>query len=225
MPANIPDLSAIHHLGASLNHDVFKHAQGAIHKKDVKNRMAASNAARSTAAARNEYARSASSVINQGRRDFAVNRSASQARGNWAGSYRQVVNQGRAAYAASQPASSTSFSHTPQTHTATPGGAQGTAAPTFSTQFSAHASPARPQGVATPTFQPPAMHNPVASTPVAARAMAPATFSSQFSSQAASGSPTGHAGASFSSPATPHTPTANPSRPRGVVGAQFSHGI
>ena len=209
MPANIPDLSAIHHLGASLNHDVFKQAQGAIHKKDAKNRMAASNAARSTAAAaRNEYARSASSVINQGRRDFAANRVASQARGNWAGSYRQVVNQGRAAYAASQPASSTSFSHTPQTHTATPGGAQGTAAPTFSTQFSAHASPARPQGVATPTFQPPAMHNPVASTPVAARAMAPATFSSQFSSAEA-----------------PHAPIANPIHPRSIRTPRFSHGL
>lgn len=202
MPANIPDLGAVHAVGQQFHHNVFSAASKTLAKGSQR---AAASAAQQRSAARNAYYSDAMSTIRAGRQAFntqqrqtaAADKTMQQQR-NYA--HGQAIAEGnRRARAAG--------TNTPATPTAP-------TTPTFS-----HAQqPQSPSQGQTSMFS----HGPSTGGNIAPRRIPQATFSHQFSGgqpQSPSAAPT----ATFSH-ADNQTPTASvPRSPGGVTSVQFSH--
>lgn len=76
MAANIPDQSAIVHLGGQFQHNVFDTVQKKAYAQGKKTAQARAQAAQNTQNARNAYANSAARAVNQGRQQIAKKQAA-----------------------------------------------------------------------------------------------------------------------------------------------------
>jgi len=73
MPANIPDLGAVHHLGGQFTHNVFASAQKDLLGRSRHIQVHAARAAQARTQAREQVARGAAQTVSAGRNAFARN--------------------------------------------------------------------------------------------------------------------------------------------------------
>lgn len=203
MPANIPNLNAVHAVGQQFNHNVFKSASRTLAK--VSNQqVAVANQQRT--AARNAYYSDAMSTIRAGRQAFNTQAKASAQQAKTMQQQRNYAHgQAIAEENRRNRATATPTSAAPATSPHTP-------------TFSHAQQPQSPSQGQTGMFS----HGPSTGGNIAPRRIPPATFSHQFSGggQQSSSAP---ATPTFSHSDTP-TPTASvPRSPRGVTSIQFSH--
>lgn len=204
MPANIPNLSAVHAVGQQFHHNVFTPAAKTIAKSGQK---AAQIASQQRSAARDAYYSDAMSTIRAGRQAFNTQTRATaqqaktmQQQRNYAhGQAIQEENRRNRTAASNAPAAPS----TPAAPAAT---------------FSHAQQPQSPSQGQTSMFS----HGPSTGGNIAPRRIPQATFSHQFSGggqQSVPSAPT----ATFSH-GDNQTPTASvPRSPRGVTSVQFSH--
>lgn len=250
MPANIPDLAAVHHVAGQFTHNVFDTAHKATVNQGKKQAAARATVAQNTARARDQWAHSATQTVNQGRTAYARGVQTQQKQAaSAAKAQASNVKSGRAAPAsgaaprtfAMQPsAASTQAAKTMQQQR---NFAHGEALKFQSAQFKvaqqavnhAHGQahqeanrrakngPATASAPSVPTVSAPTFSSApeVHTAPPANQPMAPASFSSQFSTHAGSGVRSGTAETDFSNAPEIHSAPAAP-RNHGPLGAQFS---
>lgn len=206
MPANVPELGAVHAVGQQFHHNVFKPVAKGLGR--VSN-AAVANANRQRAAAREAYYSDAMSTIRSGRQAFNTQQRQSaqaaktmQQQRNYAHG-QAIQEENRRNRAAAKPRK--------------PATAAPTASPLTPT-FSHPQTPQSPSQGQASMFS----HGPSTGGNIAPRRIPPATFSHQFS------------GGGQQSPSAPVTPTFShgpdsaptasvPRSPRGVTSVQFSH--